>query len=186
MRLRAATVAALLIAGLAACGDDEDAAPPVEPADFAGEWTVSLSVGRVQADPAAEVEAFPDGGLFRETWVIDTCDETSCTLRRPDGGFLFGDLDGLRLELGDEESLAGDAGRLVGEGEAAAVPRPVDPEPCDRTPAQRWSIRVEIGVSDGVLSGSAFRTPEALVSEAEGSPCYGLDLTLGFSGTPRQ
>ncbi len=186
MTFRAAAVAALIAVGLVACGDDGDAAPPVEPADFAGEWTVSLSVGRVHADPGAEVAAFPDGGLFRETWVIDAWDDTGCTLRRPDGGFVFGDLDGLRLELGDVESLAGDAGRLVGEGSAAAVPDPVDPQPCDSTPAQRWTVRVEIGVQDDVLSGSAFRTPDVLVSEADGRPCYGLDLTLGFSGTARQ
>ena len=39
-------------------------------------------------------------------------------------------------------------------------------------------------VADRVLSGTVLRSPEARTQEVEGTTCYGLDLTLGFSGVP--
>jgi hypothetical protein len=91
------------------------------------------------------------------------------------------------VELGAGLGLdADDDLRLVGEGEAA-FPPPVeedDAAPCDGAATERWAVRIELGVSGGVLSGSAFRTPEALQVQVAEVTCFGHDLTLGLSGTP--
>lgn len=181
--LAAAVVLAVAATG---CGgdDDDDAAP--EPHDLSGEWDVSMVVGAVDADPEADPAEFPGDATFRERWTFEDCDGQGCTLRRPDGGVLLGDLDGLRVALGAGDGLAaGDEQRFIGEGRAQD-PMPLeDPTPCDGTNTERWSVRIEVGVSQGVLSGSVIRTPEALRLDAGGIPCFGFDLTLGFSGIPR-
>ena len=180
----AAVLGAALVAAGCSGGDDEPAAP--DPEALAGSWDVSMVVGLVDADPEAD-PVFDTVTTYREHWRFEDCDDTGCTLRRPEGGVVLGDLDEVRVELGDGSGLDADSGlRLVGEGPAAVTP-PVEEEdvgPCDDTPTQRWEVRVELGLRDRVLSGSVFRTPEALRVEADGIPCFGYDLTLGVSGTP--
>lgn len=177
-------VGLLVLAG--ACGADADEPAGPDPAELEGTWDVSLVVGLVDADPAADLSVLTDA-TYRERWVFEACDEVGCTLRRPDGGLLLGDLDDVRVALGAGRGLDADSDlRLVGES-TAAFPPPVEEEdatPCDGGPTQRWSVRVELGVAGGVLSGSAFRTPEALRADAGGVTCFGHDLTLGLSGTP--
>src|SRR5690606_24884641 len=85
----AAALAATCV-GLAACGGGED---PPDARDFAGAWDVQLFVGDVQAHPDAVVTV-ARGDTFRERWVFEDCDESRCTLRRPDGGLALGDLTG--------------------------------------------------------------------------------------------
>lgn len=184
MRALAGLLLLGVLAGGCSGGDDEPAAP--DPELLAGSWDVTLVVGLVEADPDAD-DVFDPTVTYRERWAFEACDETGCTLRRLDGGVLLGDLDDVRVELGDGRGLdADDDLRLVGEG-PAALPPPVEEDdagPCDDTPTQRWEVRVELGLHDRVLSGSVFRTPEALRAEVEGIPCFGYDLTLGLSGTP--
>jgi hypothetical protein len=48
------------------------------------------------------------------------------------------------------------------------------------TAAERWTVQVELTVHEDAIVGSVFRIPDALVD----GDCFGLDLTLGFSGTP--
>jgi hypothetical protein len=179
-----AALAAAVALGCGCGGDDEPSAP--DPAALTGTWDVSLVVGLVDADPAAD-PVFDNVTTYRETWEFERCDDSGCTLRRPHGGVVLGDLDDVRVELGDGTGLDADSAlRLVGEG-PAALPPPVEEEdagPCDATPTQRWEVRVELGLRENVLSGSVFRTPEALRVEANGIPCFGYDLTLGLSGTP--
>lgn len=177
-------LAAVVALGAGCGGDDEPSAP--DPSALAGSWDVSLVVGLVDADPEAD-PVFDEVTTYREHWVFERCDETGCTLRRPDGGVILGTLDAVRVELGDGRGLDTDSGlRLVGEG-PAALPPAVEEEdvgPCDATPTQRWDVRIEVGLRENVLSGSVFRTPESLRVEANGIPCFGYDLTLGLSGTP--
>lgn len=199
-RVAGGFLAALLVAaGCGGGGGDEPAAP--DPAGLAGAWDVSLVVGLVEADPEAD-PLYQDVVTFQERWVFEDCDAEGCVLRRPDGGVLLGDLDGVRVALGEGTGLDADAAlRLVGEGDAALPAEeghegpeeaPVEGEveheehagPCDDSPTQRWRIRVELGLQGRVLSGSAFRTPEALRDDSPGFPCFGYDLTLGLSGTP--
>ena len=181
----AVSILAVVVAA-AGCGGDEEEEPVATAGDLAGSWDISLVVGSVEADPAAEPGEQPGDATFREHWVFEACDDTGCRLRRPDGGVLLGDLDDVRVELGRDEGLAeGDDQRFIGEGEGRD-PLPLeDPTPCDGGPTERWSVRVEVGVRDGVLSGSVIRHPEALRADAGGIPCFGFDLTLGFSGIPR-
>ena len=181
---------ALVLAGLlaltGACGGGDEEPTGPDPAELEGAWDVSLVVGLVDAGPEAD-RSFPSDATYRERWVFEGCDEDGCTLRRPDGGFLLGDLDDVRVALGPGRGLDTDSDlRLVGEG-TAAFPPPVeedDATPCDGGPTQRWSVRIEVGVAGGVLSGSAFRRPEALRVDLPDATCFGHDLTLGLSGTP--
>lgn len=179
------TLATALMAS-SACSSGGDDRPEV--AEYAGDWDVSLVVGNVDADPDADPATFPGNDTFREHWIIEDCDDEACTLSRPDGGFLLGDLDGIRLEYTTAGALEGDDMRFVGVGDArplAVVDPESEPDPCAGSAAQRWSVRIEVDVRDSVLSGTVIRTPEALRSDVEATTCFGLDITLGFSGTPR-
>lgn len=171
--------------GIAALLED-DGPELADPADLAGRWDVSLVIGFVDADPDADI-GFSTDATYRETWVFDACDEEGCTLSRPDGGLLFGDLDGVRVERGDGSGLDDDSGlRFTGEGRGA-MPPPVeadDATACDGSTVQQWTVRVDLQVRDDVLSGSAFRTPDDLTADVAGVTCYGYDLTLGLSATP--
>lgn len=178
---RVALVALAVVAVVAGCRDG-DQAPP-DPIDLTGSWDVTLVIGAADADPDA-----PDGlvpGLepgeatFVEHWRFDGCDASGCTLRRPDGGILLGDLDGLRLTLDPETD------RFVGEGEAANPPPIEDATGCDSASTQRWTVTVDLGVTDDVLSGAVQRSPEALRADVEGETCFGIGLSLGLSGIPR-
>lgn len=184
-RIAAAAAAVALVATGAGCGGDDGPDAP-DPATLAGTWDVSLIVGLADGEPGAE-EGFPTESTFHERWVFENCDDTGCLLRRPDGGFVLGDLDRLRVELGQGLGLAeGDQLRFIGEGEAA-TPLPADADdagPCDGSAALRWSVRLEVAVRDGILSGSVFRPPEARQVDVDGVTCFGLDLTMGLSGTP--
>lgn len=165
---------------------EDDEPRLADPADLEGAWDVSLVIGLVDADPDADI-GFSTDATYRETWMFDDCDDVGCTLRRPDGGLLFGDLDGVRVARGDGGGLDDDSGlRFVGEGRGA-MPPPVeadDATACDVSTVQQWTVRVELEVRDHVLSGSAFRTPEAMREDVAGVTCYGFDLTLGLSATP--
>jgi hypothetical protein len=185
---RRAVAAAAVVCGLAASacggGGDDDAAP--DPVLFEGPWDVTLVVGAVDADPGADPASFPGDASFRERWVFEGCDEAGCTLRRPDGGFLLGDLDGVEFEL--RADPIADEDRFTGEGEAADLVLPGDddhgPDPCSGTDARRWTVLVELSVADRVLSGTVLRRPVARTVAAGGATCYGIDLTLGLSGVP--
>ena len=183
--LAAAAACGLLVAGACSDGGDDGPAAP-DPVALEGAWDVNLVVGFADTAPGADA-AFPLDATYRERWVFEGCDADGCTLRRPDGGFIFGDLDAVPIGLGAGLGLdEDDELRLVGEGEADFPPPPDLDEAtaCDGAPTEHWSVRVELGVADGVLSGSAFRTPEVLETEVAGVTCYGYDLTLGLSGTP--
>jgi hypothetical protein len=202
-------VAAALAIGLgtgalAGCGGGDD---EPDARDFAGSWDVQLVVGAVDADPGVDPAALPGDTSFRETWVFEDCDREACTLRRPDGGLLLGDLDAVPFAFVDSGSID-DTARFTGEATAEAVAR-VDPAPppdeggtgeddhghegeaeggadaaCYGSSAYRWSVHIEVDVTDGVLSGTVLRIPEQLRVTAGGIQCYGIDLTLGLSGIP--
>jgi hypothetical protein len=111
-------------AALAGCGGDDGP----DARDFEGSWEVSLFVGAVRAEPGADPASFPgEDTAFRETWVFEECDEETCTLRRPEGGLLLGDLDDVAFAFVDSGTVD-DTPRFTGEGTADAVAR-VDPEP---------------------------------------------------------
>lgn len=198
MTARSALAAALAATcvGLAACGGGED---PPDARDFAGAWDVQLFVGDVQAHPDAVVTV-ARGDTFRERWVFEDCDESRCTLRRPDGGLALGDLDGVTFEF--VEHVVDDTPRFSARAPASAVPR-VQPAPppgdgeddhdegggagdgaCDASPARRWQVTVELDVRDGVLSGTVLRIPEELRVEVGATACFGIDLTFGLTGLP--
>ena len=186
---RAALVGALVVVAGAVVflvvENGSDGGPTAEP--FEGAWDVSLVVGAVDADPGADPASFPGDATFRERWVFEDCDDDTCTLRRPDGGLLLGDLDGVPFTF---QSLRGvdDVERFAGEGTGSEPPPPAEsdepPDPCAGTPARQWTVQIEVSVADRVLSGTVLRSPEARQYEVEGTTCYGLDLTLGFSGVP--
>ena len=193
MRARVATAALATAAVLAGCGGGDDGP---DARNFAGAWDVQLIVGAVDADPDA-TSTVAAGDTFRERWVFEACDEETCSLRRPEGGLVLGDLDGLAFEFVDSGSVD-DTPRFTGQGPAAAAPR-VDPEPppgeeddhdagdddvCTGSAAQRWEVTIELDVRDDVLSGTVLRIPEALVADVDGTQCFGVDLTLGLSGIP--
>ena len=118
---------------------------------------------------------------FTERWVLE-CNADRCVLRRPDGGAVLGDLDGLELALptpGPGEPAEALTGRAEGVRPEPAVE---DPDPCDGTPAETWTVRVDVSVESDVLSGSIIRTPDALAASVAEADCYGVDLTLGLSG----
>jgi hypothetical protein len=128
--------------------------------------------------------------------VFEDCDADSCVLRRPEGGLLLGDLDGIEFAFSDESSLDG-GDRFGGEGEAALVPPPgeeddhaegevevADDAHCAGSATRRWAVQIEVDARDQVLSGTVLRSPEARQEVVEGLTCYGVDLTMGFSGTP--
>lgn len=164
----AAAIAVLLLTG--ACGDDDDDRA------LEGEWDVVLVVGAAVADADADTRGFPgEGSDFTERWAFD-CGDDRCTLRRPGGGAALGDLDGLRLDVDDARA---DTWRGTQPGVRPA-PTVGEPAPCAGTPAEAWTVEVELTREDDVLVGSVFRIPDAL--EADG--CFGLDLTFGVSGVP--
>jgi hypothetical protein len=69
-------------------------------------------------------------------------------------------------------------------GEATDV-QPADspePSPCEGTRAETWTVELELSVEDDAFVGSVFRIPDALVD----GQCFGLDLTLGVSGSRRE
>lgn len=167
-RLLAAAIAAAVVAG--ACGGDDD--------DATGRYDVVLVVGAAVTDESADPTAFPgEGSTFEERWHLD-CDGDTCTLGRPDGGAVLGTLDGLVLTRvpGDEPTWRGEADDVEPE------PSPEEPSPCAGTPAETWTVEVEVTLSDDLLVGSVFRQPEALLA----GDCFGLDLTLGLSGVRRE
>jgi hypothetical protein len=191
---------AAVVATLAGCGDDAPSRP--DAAAFEGAWDVSLVVGSVDADPGADPATLPGDTTYRERWVFEDCDEQGCLLRRPDGGLLLGDLDEVDFAF-TEASTLDDQARFTGEGEAATIPRPAeagehaddagegegdvevaDDEHCVGSATRRWAVRIEVDVRDEVLSGTVLRRPEARQEVVEGLTCFGIDLTLGFSGVP--
>lgn len=184
---RSAVCGALLLLALAGCGGGGDEPAGPDPTELEGAWDISLVVGSVDTAPGGDALGFPADATYRERWVFDGCDEAGCTLRRPDGGFLLGDLDHLQVGVGAGLGLDEDDGlRLVGIGEGTSPP-PVeadDATACDGAATERWAVRVEVSVTDGVISGSAFRTPEVLQAQVGAVTCFGHDLTLGLSGTP--
>jgi hypothetical protein len=185
---RAVAVGVAVLCGTAAAGcgggDDDDAGP--DPNQFEGAWDVTLVVGAVDADPGADPASFPGDASFRERWVFEECGTEGCTLRRPDGGLLLGDLDRVAFELRTDPIA--DEDRFTGEGEAAEPAPPGDddhgPDPCAGTDARRWTVLVEVNVADRVLSGTVLRRPVARTAPAGDAACYGIDLTLGLSGIP--
>ena len=189
-RLVAASLAATVASAVAlvGCGGGDDGP---DARDFEGSWDVQLVVGAVQADPEAIVTTAV-GDAVRERWEFEDCDEDACTLRRPEGGLVLGDLDGVPFEFVDSGSVD-DTPRFTGRTTATAVPR-VDPEPphgedgdpaaCAESATVRWAVTIELDVQDDVLSGTVLRIPEALVEDVDGTQCFGIDLTLGLSGTP--
>ena len=121
------------------------------------------------------------------------------TASRPEGGLLLGDLDDVPFAFVDSGTVD-DTPRFTGDGTADAVAR-VDPQPppgedvegpvpgaldaaCFGSPAYRWEVHIEVDVADGVLSGTVLRIPEELRTTVDGTECFGIDLTLGLSGTP--
>ena len=155
---RALLLAALL---LAACSGEDDADT------LDGRWDAVLVVGAADADPAADASAFPGPGSdASEMWAFE-CDGDGCVLDRSTGGFLGG-LDGVRLEHDGETYTA----------EVTGV-RPDEPSPCAGTPAETWTVELELTVDGDSFVGSVFRIPDALVA----GDCFGLDLTLGVSGS---
>ena len=122
---------------------------------------------RGRGRPAADASAFPGAGSdATETWTFD-CDEDECVLTRPAGGFLGG-LDAVPPRTDGETYTA----------EVTGV-RPEGSSPCAGTPAETWTVEVELTAEDESFVGSVFRIPDALVS----GDCFGLDLTLGVSGS---
>lgn len=187
--------AAMTAGALAGCGGDDDGP---DARDFEGEWDVQMVVGAVDADPEAIVTVAV-GDTFRERWTFDGCDERTCSLHRPEGGLVLGDLDDVPFEFVDSGSID-DTPRFTGRATATAVER-VDPEPppgeeeahddeaseaasCAGSATERWAVTIEVDVRDGVLSGTVLRIPEALVEDVDGTQCFGTDLTLGLSGIP--
>ena len=161
--MRRAALALFVV--LAACGSDDD-----EPT-LDGEWDVVLVVGAAIADPAADASGFPgEGSDATERWTFDCGDDGGCELSRPPGG-LLGDLDGLRVEPAD--------GSVRGEAAGVQPPRPLEIEPCTGSAAETWTVRLELTLDGDTFVGSMFRIPDALVD----GDCFGLDLTLGLSGS---
>lgn len=179
MRRRAARGigVALGMVGVSLVGCSDGGADSPDPADLAGSWDVTMVVGAADTAPDIEPGLLPGDTTFREHWRFEACDETGCTLRRPDGGVLLGDLDAVRVALEGE--------RLVGEGSASNPPPVEDPTPCDAGATQRWTVDLDLDVDDGVLSGSIVRTAEVEREVVDGRTCFGIGLSLGFSGVPR-
>jgi hypothetical protein len=171
-----------VLAGAACSSGDDD----LDVAGFAGAYTVTMVVGDAISDPSAHPSLLLErGSSFTEQWVLE-CDASTCTLRRPDGGAVLGDLDGLRLAPpvpppGEDpvESLAGETVGVRPEPDVA------EPGPCAGSAAERWTVRVEVARTEAVLSGSVIRTPDSLLVAVGDADCYGLDLTLGLSGVRR-
>jgi hypothetical protein len=163
----------MLVAGalLAGCGGGDDEQTVT---DLTGEWDVLLLVGAADADAAADPSAFPGvGSDVTEVWTLD-CDDGGCVLSRPPGGFLGG-LDDVALEPGEAElTVRGEVGGVV--------PAPaLEPSPCAGTAAETWTVQMELTLDGDDFVGSVFRIPDALVA----GDCFGLDLTLGLSGSRR-
>lgn len=70
---------------------------------------------------------------------------------------------------------------LRGVAEGVTGAGAADDAACRGAPAETWTIEVEVSMEDEVLVGSVLRIPDALVA----GDCFGLDLTLGLSGTRR-
>ena len=161
--MRRAAAASLLVVAACGAGDDE---PTLD-----GDWDVVLVVGAAIADPAADTSAFPgEGSDATEQWAFECGDDGACELSRPPGGFL-GDLDRLRVEPVE--------GSMRGEAPGVQPPPPVEVEPCTGSAAETWTVRLELTLDGDTFVGSIFRIPDALVD----GECFGLDLTLGLSGT---
>ena len=179
--------AALVLAGVlfgGGCSGDDD---ELDLAAFDGSYTVTMVVGAAEVDDSAHPAALVEpGDSFTEQWELD-CTRSDCTLLRPEGGVVLGDLDGLPLTPATVSIEDGDSyDTLVGEVEGVqAEPDVVEPGPCAGTAAERWTVHVELAEADGVLSGSVIRTPESLLVAAGDTECFGVDLTLGLSGVRR-
>jgi hypothetical protein len=169
----------LVLVALAACGDDDGGAD-VEA--YGGEYTVTMVVGASASDDDADPALLPAVRTsYTERWVL-ACDSDSCVLRRPEGGAVLGDLDGLELAFpapGPGEPAEALTGTAAGVRPEPAVE---EPDPCDGTPAETWTVRVDVSVAGDVLNGSVIRTPDELASSVPEAECYGVDLTLGLSG----
>jgi hypothetical protein len=178
-RRRALVWAALPAMAVAACGDDDG---DVDVEAYGGDYTVTMVVGAATSDDRADPALLPAVRTsFTERWVLD-CDSDSCVLRRPECGAVLGDLDGLELALpapGPGEPAEALTGTAEGVRPEPAVE---EPDPCDGTPAETWTVRVDVSVAGDVLNGSVIRTPDQLASSVPDAECYGVDLTLGLSG----
>jgi hypothetical protein len=170
----------LLAIAVTACGDDDGGGVDLEAYD--GAYTVTMVVGAVASDESADPALLPAVQTsYTERWQLD-CDSDRCVLGRPEGGAVLGDLDGLELALpvpGPGEPAEALTGTAAGVRPEPAVE---EPDPCDGTPAETWTVRVDVSVTGDVLNGSVIRTPDELASSVPEAECYGVDLTLGLSG----
>jgi len=181
---RGALTAALTMGAVAllGCGDDDG----VDVEAFDGQYEVAMVVGAARSDDSVQAAALPATGTsFTEQWVL-TCNATTCVLRRPEGGALLGDLDGLELALPPDDAGGEPAESLTGRA-VGVHPEPAvdEPDPCDVTPAHTWTVRVDVSLVGDVLHGSVIRIPDELLSSVPEMDCYGVDLTLGLSGVRR-
>lgn len=183
--MRRTLAAAVLL--LAACSDGGGGgggggASRPNPEELAGEWEVTMVIGTVDADDDIVPSLLPDRDAdYRETWRFESCDDTGCTLRRPDGGLLLGDLDNVRFAFADD--LANDLGVTTDAAEPGNDGG--TPGPCEGQGTDEWTVTIQLGVHDSVLSGSVLRQAvEHRVAVDEDTTCFGVSLSLGLSGVP--
>jgi hypothetical protein len=184
--LRHGAVAAAVALGLAACsggGDDGGSARPdaPDPQAMTGDWDVSLAIGTISADGDIPQALLPDEDFnYMEHWAFDDCDAHGCTLHRPEGGVLLGDLDDVTLTLDEDE------GDLTATVDAAAPVDAAESGPCEGVDTDRWTITLRVSVARGVLTGSVLRhATQRRLEAADGSTCFGIGLSMGFSGLAR-
>jgi hypothetical protein len=184
LKLGSAAVVLLLVAACSGGGDDGSGPPGgvTDPHDLTGDWDVSLAIGTIDADADIPQALLPDRDFdYMEHWAFDGCDDDGCTLHRPDGGILLGDLDDVALTL---DPVSGD---LTADAEAAAPVDRAEAGPCEGVATDHWTITLHVGVADGVLSGSVLRHASQRRLEVEAdTTCFGIDLSLGFSGLARE
>lgn len=180
---------ALAVALLAAAcsdggGSGGSGGDTLDPRELSGDWQVTLVIGTADFDPDINQALVPDRTIdYDEHWRFESCDDTGCTLRRPDGGLLLGDLDNVRVSLPDGAS--GDRVELEAETDAAEPLSEGTPAgPCEGAVTDHWTVSLRVGTHDRVLSGSVLRNADEHRTEVDGTPCWGVDLSLGFSGVP--